>query len=427
MRTKKIIFCLIALSTLLTYTACTDDESEIGNTLQDPTTRFEGMLDTIQGSDIYAVTMYDSPLLTSKYTTGMIGHYSDATFGKVTASIYSQLALTTNGLNISDEAYTIDSVVLNLSLSDIYPDSNTHNLHIIVEQLDEAIDADTAHEYFASDQIAHSVSLYDQNITFTPKGDEENVLRLKLNDVIIPQLKQRFNSQDEFHAQMKGLYIALADDSDPLLLTVNFAASKSTLLKAYYGYTHDGKTDHDTINFTVGCASTTSAYKHFTRFEHDYGTTAIAALAGGTKDSLSGVSELYLEPMGGTYIYLNIDKYIKSFHEQHPNAVINYAELLMPTASGADNLYPEQILAYKQYQGGGIATINYASGFDGSYHADAGYYRLRISQYMQGLLRENADYGLRLYLNGRRSSGRRTIINGTLTANPIRIAFVYSE
>ncbi|MBR1792570.1 MAG: hypothetical protein IJ764_02915, partial [Bacteroidales bacterium] len=244
-----------------------------------------------------------------------------------------------------------------------------------------------------------------------------------------------YAGQNDFQSTVKGIHITTLSDSDPMLLTINFASS-TTLMKAYYSLSQDGTQGHDTVNFIVGCASNNSTYIHFCHFAHTYGASPIAALFNGSTDSLDGSTKLYLEPMGGTYIYLNIDKYIKTFHQQHPNAVINYAELLLPTADDADTLYPELISAYKRYSNGYVMAIsdnNYLvspysyTGYDGTYHPEYKSYRLRISQYMQELLRNNADHGMMLYINGRRSSGQRTIINGPLSSRPLRIAFIYSE
>ena len=37
------------------------------------------------------------------------------------------------------------------------------------------------------------------------------------------------------------------------------------------------------------------------------------------------------------------------------------------------------------------------------------------------------DNGTELIIDGRRSSAFRTVLNGTATANPVRIDFVYTE
>ena len=75
-----------------------------------------------------------------------------------------------------------------------------------------------------------------------------------------------------------------------------------------------------------------------------------------------------------------------------------------------------------------VLTNNYTyTGFDGYYHRDKHCYRLRVSRHLQELMRTGQDYGTELIIDARRSSGFRTILNGTDTDNPIRIDFVYTD
>ena len=67
------------------------------------------------------------------------------------------------------------------------------------------------------------------------------------------------------------------------------------------------------------------------------------------------------------------------------------------------------------------------AGFDGYYNREKHHYRLRVSRHLQELLRTGIDNGTELIIDGRRSSAFRTVLNGTATANPVRIDFVYTE
>ncbi|MBR1517276.1 MAG: DUF4270 family protein [Bacteroidales bacterium] len=430
---------LLCVALLLSASACENDETAIGDSLQDPGTLFQAQFDTISGDNLYAVTLLDDSLQTSgnDYTRAIIGHYADDVFGTVSSCILTQVApVNTSGIDFTDQGsntYTIDSVALCLAVSDVFPDDNDRTLHITVDQLTRPIANDSS--YYSTDDIATALSLYDQTLTVHPT--DSLVLRLMLNNSsIAPLLKQRFESQDAFKESFKGLKIQLADGSDPVMLTVNFANSK-TIMKVYYTHQYEETITHDTISFIVGHVQASSPHKHFCHIDHTYSTTALAPLANGSLDSLDGQNKLYLEPLGGTCIYLNIDNYVKQFHAAHPHATINYAELLLPTTGDIATEQPAQVIAYKRYSNGYMLPISdnnqmlspyAAGGFDGTYHDDLGYYRLRISQYLQELMRDNADYGMVLYLNGRRSDARRTVINGTKhTSNPIRITIIYSE
>jgi uncharacterized protein YfdQ (DUF2303 family) len=43
------------------------------------------------------------------------------------------------------------------------------------------------------------------------------------------------------------------------------------------------------------------------------------------------------------------------------------------------------------------------------------------------LLRSGKDHGTELYIDARRTSAFRTVLNGTASQNTVRIDFVYSE
>ncbi|MBQ0016947.1 MAG: DUF4270 family protein [Bacteroidales bacterium] len=424
---------ILAVICACNFAACKDEETNLGASLQDPSTFYNGIIDTITASDIIATTRYDDSLLTTGYTSGVVGHYSDECYGGVKASLYAQLSLDgKDGIDFSN-GYTIDSVVLNIAVDNVFPSDKPCFLHISIHQLQAPLSPDSS--YRAYNTINKGTSLLDSSFTFDYRSS--STLHIKLNDAIKPLLNRRHESQSDFQSFIKGICVELLDDSDPVMLQFNLANS-ATKMTAYYTYTNTstGTTDRASENFLVGRSTTANTnMTHFYHFEHQY-SDLFTPLQKGETDHLAGDQRLYLEPLGGTYIYLNIDKYIQKFHADHPYAVINHAELLLPAAEEADTIKPSQILAYTQYANGYnmvISDFNSVTnpfaygGFDGTYHPAQGYYRLRITQHLQEMLRMGADYGTLLYINERRSSARRTIINGTQTDNPIRIVFIYSE
>ena len=141
--------------------------------------------------------------------------------------------------------------------------------------------------------------------------------------------------------------------------------------------------------------------------------------------------------MGGTNVRVCFDSFVSQFRQQHPYAVIHYAELVLPLADIAPDDRPDLIAAFKCFNDGTIANIpdmfdayTY-SGYDGKYDAARNCYRLRITQHFQKIVKSGMDLGTLLVLNGRRTSALRTVLNGgDLSAtggNPFRIEFVYSE
>lgn len=415
-----LIFAHCALLLCL-MVSCTEKETDLGIDFQDPASLYNGIYDTISGSsEIVAWTTFNDSIKTSGYTTGMIGYYSDATFGSVTAKTFTQLALAgSSGVNLSD--YTIDTVLLSLVLDEKYPNDSC-TVNIKVSQLASNLYLDST--YYAFSDVSTSSVLFNDNVTIP---DTSNQIDIVLNSTANNLFHNRFDSHEEFIEQIKGICIELVDNGTPAMLTINFAATATKMTVRY----HDNNGSHSSFDLLIGHSSSESKITHFCQFNHQYNGELSHTF--NNNDSIPGSEKLYLEPLGGTYVHFNIDNFVKQFHQTHPRAVIHYAELLIPTHTSCDDLKPERIIANKLSATGGIMPIpDYSSaytgsGYDGKYQEDKGYYRIRITQHLQHLVTEGKDYGSLLELFGSRSSARRTIVNGTDTDNPIKIHFIYTE
>lgn len=421
MSLKKLVFPLCMLVLLWLPMACTEDPTDIGVDLQDPFTLFDGTRDTVF---VTAGTIYDDSLWTAGYEYGIFGDYQDPLFGSTQAVVYSQIAVAgANGISLTDEV-TIDSVVMTLVVDTLYPavpDSTPVPLHITIRQLAEPLLDTSYHVNLSTQSLPESdVCFFDDDVTFYADS-----LNLRMREDIYPVLKQQCSTED-FLKRVKGFSLRLADRSNKMV-TVDFAASETRLTLFYHTDNADSMRYVFTINKETG---------HSMYFNHDYSGTAIESIANHTADSVEGSSMLYLEPLGGTRVRLNMQPFLNHFREQHPWAVVHYAELLLPVNNQADTQRPVRILANKRLADGTltmVTDVNFVSnpytyaGFDGYFHKDKGYYRLRVTRHLQELLRTGRDYGMDLYIDARRSSAFRTVLNGTATDNPVRVVFVYSE
>lgn len=416
--------CLAAMF----FTACEEDETGLGLGLQDAGSQYAGVRDTITSPDMAAYTVYDDSLRTSGYYTAMAGYYEDATYGRVTARSFVQLALPNNsGLDFSRNHYIVDSAYLSIAVIDRYPalsGSDSRTLHLRITQTSDVVSPDSV--YYASSHLPLSTTVFFDS-TFSVSA-ADTVLRLPLGDSFCSLLSDHsFPSHAALQEAVKGLCIECVEaDSDPLMLTFDFGKSASGMTLYYQD--GDGGTQQEAL--LAGYTSTQAPATHFSQFRHVY-SGPFLQLQQGTLDSIEGSSHLYLEPLSGMAVEINIDSYVQRFHAQHPRAVIHYAELLLPVSSDADDAKPGRIVAYRRYASGSTIFINdylsNNSGYDGYYDAGKGLYRIRITQHLQGLMMTGADHGTLLMLDGRRSSACRTILNGTQSADAVRIAFVYSE
>lgn len=413
MKTLPLLAALVTGAALMA--GCDEKPSNIGVGLQDPATLYEGKHDTV---GVTAFTMLEDSLRTSGYSSAVIGNYGDATFGTVRGTYYTQIT-NSNGIAF-DERCKIDSVVLSLVLSEVYPPAGeSYSLHFRVDQLAEAPKTDSG--YFAFDSIAlGNVCFFDSAVNFS--RSDTMVVRLKLRSNAANLFARQSLNARQLIEHAKGLRIALKDNDK--MAVINLAAEK-TKMTIHYRY----DTIVRTVDLDVGNKGT-----HFSHFTHGYAGSSLARFATAPHDSISGTSLLYLEPFGGTYLCVNMRQWIDTFRTAHPNAVINYAVLRLPIAtSESDNYHPGKVQTYKRYADGssvGIPDMTDAftyTGYDGTNKLDSTCYRIRITQHLQKMLLSGNDFGTLVYLDGRRSDPRRVVINGTTKQNPIRVEVIYSE
>lgn len=400
-----------ALLSALLPCGCSDENTDLGSSLVDPATLYNGKTDTLYASAAYS--RIDEPLKTSSYSFGVVGNYSDATFGSVSSVLYTQVALKQASTSINIEEMTIDSVELCLVNDGLYPDSTaTYNFHFEVMRLAEAIVSDS--DYYSNNAIPVDPSaVYFDGVVSV--GPTDTVVRLTL-DPSVQQMLSYTATAEEFVNLSRGLRIRIVDDGSQGMLSINFAAVKTKLVAHYHR--GDNLADSASYDFVIGTGA-----NHFTQFTHDYSTSVFAA-----SDSIEGSQALYIEPLVGTSAYISFDSAIRAFAAEHPLAVIHQARLLMPVASSAQPAMPDRILATYDLDGTEMAVPDMLlDGFDGTFHPGDGFYALRLSRHLQHLLRQGNDPGIKLILDSRRNSPARVVLEGTRSANPTKIVFTYSE
>ena len=410
---------LLFLAALL-FASCEDEESSLGIDLVDSTTFYHGSQYTLYADQAW--TEYEDSLLSSNYSYGILGNYHDATFGKVSSILYTQIALPTNTTDISfEEGMIIDSVVLSFAKTQVFPDTTrSYTFHFEVMQLAEAVLSDTSYYSYQSLPVSN-VKLFDAPVSVS-YGDTVISLRL---DTAVNSILRRTATAEEFIEATKGLRIRIKEGSDEGMVGIDFSSTQ-TCLRAHYHYIYNNDTTVGYYTFLMGAGTA-----HFTQFIHDYSGTIFASHA-----TVPGTYRLYLEPFGGQRVRLNFDRDLKAFHQAHPWAVIHHAELILPVAPEDDGIMPDQILTLATDEAGtdnyidDLLDIYTLKGYDGTYNAQKKHYRMRITQHLQGLLRQGTDRGNLLLLNSRRHAAPRAILYGNGIADTTqrpRIVFIYSE
>ena len=424
----KSLAIAVATSFALLFASCEEKESDLGVDLQDPATLYNGIVDTAYGT---AVTVFDDSLLTAGLSSCIIGNYSNPLFGTSTATLYTQVTTADNNSVTFDENSHIDSVVLTLAVSSVYSEASSkdsHSLHFEILQLDKSPMKDSA--YYAFDELpVRNVCFFDDVVKI--ENSDTMIASMHLNDNFISLLSNHsYASAEEFADAIKGFRIRLVDDGTPIMATINLAAS-ATRIAVHYTYVNGDESINRTYELTLGHSA-----PHFNQYSNNY-TGNLSVFNNNTKDSIAGNQYLYLCPMGGTNVKLNFSSFVSQFKKDHPYAVIHYAELVLPVANIAPVQKPSMIATFAYNSEGGIYSIPdlydpyTSSGYDGTYTDSTGFYRIRMTQYLQRLCLSGEDYGTLLVLNDRRSSAAHTILNGfdpTATAGKnFFIRFVYSE
>lgn len=418
-----LLFCTLAM-----FVSCDEKESDLGVELQDPATLYNGVTFTAYGS---AYTVFDDSLLTSGQSNALIGCYSDDVFGSSEGILFTQITTANNAGVEFDQNSIIDSAVLSLSLASIFPEQtgakSYRDLHFEIYQLSEPVLRDSA--YYSFDELPISGTCFFDGIVRVEQNDSM-VAAMTLNDNFLSYVRNRsYDEAADFESAMKGIRIRLVNDGNPQAVTINLAAS-ATRICTYYRYANGSDTISRSYDFVISQSA-----PHFCQFKNSY-NGVLSTFNANHADSIAGSRYLYLSPMGGTNVKISFDSFVKQFHAAHPYAVIHYAELLLPMADISPDSKPEMVAALKYNADGSVSNIqdmydNTFSGFDGTYNESGNCYRLRITQHVQKLVKNGADYGTLLILNARRSSPMRMVVNGTDSTqtgnNPIRLELVYSE
>lgn len=414
----KGLLVLVAIFFVALHTACTDEESALGIDLVDTATLYDGLTDTLYADNAW--TEKEDSLATSNYSFGIIGNFTDATFGKVSSWLYTQIALSPNSNDIAfDSSLEIDSVVLTFAKSQVFPDTGrVYNFHFEVKQLAEPLKSDTTFYAFNTLPVEESKVFFDEVVTVS---ERDSIITMKL-DTSFYSVIRRTATAEEFIEQTKGLRVRITDAGDEGMISIDFS-SAATCLKTHYHYTNGTDTTLGYYTFLMGAGTS-----HFTHFSHDYTGTLFAG-----RDRFPGAFRLYLEPLGGHRVRMSFNRELQAFREAHPWAVIHHAELIMPLSPESPSQHPDQILTLGKASDGSDVYIDdlidlyTLSGYDGAYHEDGNYYRMRVTQHLQGLMRQGEDPGMMLLLNSRRNAAQRAVFYGTGSTDRPRIVFVYTE
>lgn len=376
-------------------------------------------------------------LPTKGTTNQMLGSIFDPYFGSSIAGIYTQIRLANSDLDFGTNPIC-DSIVLGIDYSGFYGDTAAMQ-HIKVYRLDEDMFIDSA--YYSNQSLTIQPNpLFDKDIVFDLKdsvqfwgGKVRPHLRLSLDksigdDIVSKSGQTELSNNEEFLKFLKGLYITADKKSNGGGFAYTKLLSDFSRLTLYY-HNDDEDSLFEYFLINQNCAS----YNYFDHFGYqDAAAELINQVV--NKDTILGMQQLYLQPMGGIRTYLDFP-FIDKLKENNQLA-IHKAEILVNISDLSDTLTypaPNQIsIVGINSEGKSVFLTDYAEGagfYGGVYKQANNQYVFNITHTVQEMLLGTSNlYGLRIIIAGEAVLANRLILQGNkASTNNTRLRLYYTD
>jgi len=423
---------LVSILLIFSLFSCKKNPYEIGIDLLPPSDTLN-----VNSTDTCTVTAYSmnqDSIRTDEMTTILLGSIMDPVFGKTTASFYSQVLLSAEGVDFGNNP-VLDSVVLLLFYSSCYGDTSTLQ-NIKVYEISEALRLDTSYYSNRRAEVFPTL-LADKNFLPRP-SDSVRIggkklaphLRINLNkftnylgNKILEAPASVLENNENFIDYLKGLYLEASPVSNKgALVQFNVAGGESKLVVYYHDGTDPTK---DSLNYPLPINESCA---RFNNIDHDGYLDANQDLKRQilNKDTAQGAQKLFLQGLGGVKIKLRFP-FMKNFGKDDVVAVND--ALLMLTNVEIDTVLspPPQLTMIRQDSAGNIGFLideGEGSGyFGGTYNATTKTYYFRLTQHIQRVIQNfyKTNFDLYLLVNDPRKNvvnPRRIILNGTSPSIP---------
>jgi hypothetical protein len=400
------------------FNAC-KDENEVGLDLLPKSDHLSTVFtDT---STVITVTKTEDSLKADELSLQLLGSYGESVFGKSTASVYTQLTLSsipTFGTNP-----VADSIVLTLAYSGYYGDTTaqqTLNIYTLTD--DMHIDSG----YYSNKTFGYNPTAIATASYFPRPNTKDSAsnaylkitLSKQLADSIISQNASVFSANSNWLNYFKGLFIKSEDVSgNGAISYFNFFNSKVTL------YFKDSTLVSKSYDFSLQGA-------RLNYFSHDYSGSDVGLQLA---DSTAGDSLNYLQAMAGVKTKISFP-FLKHFLDSG-QIVVNRAELKIESSTPIVlpySLPAKLLLVTTDNTGTSIFPIDYyeSSGyFGGDLNSDGITYTFNIGRQLQRYLNgtvNNADF--ELVISGSGVMANRLIIkSGKNVSSRMKLSFFYTK
>ncbi|MDP1621000.1 MAG: DUF4270 domain-containing protein [Bacteroidales bacterium] len=429
---KLPVVLLIGILLILAIFSCKKDPYEIGFDLLPPSDTLNvKSTDTIT---VEAFSVIQDSVRTDKVFTLIMGSMMDPVFGRTTAGFYSQVRLSSEGVDFGSNP-VLDSLVLMLPYNGYYGDTLSR-LNVKVYEISDEFSYDSlrysnqrlaTYPTVVADQdfiprISDSVLVYSEKLPAHLRinlSKKSNYLGQKILNAPIDALA----TNQDFIKFFKGVYVTASPVSNNgalLKFNINSGLSKMVV------YFHDGNDpQRDSLSFDLllnpNCA-------RFIHIDHHGYLDAREDLKQQilNHDSARGANNLFLQGMGGVKIKLKFP-YLKDFGKGK-NIAINEAILQLKNLDPDTTLAPPpSLIMIRQDSAGRVGYLvddnEGAAYFGGTYDQKKRSYFFRLTQHMQKVLLNayTTKFDLYLMVNSpitSAASPNRVMLHGTKPLMP---------
>lgn len=420
---RRTIFYILIFSLPFLIFSCNKEPERIGIGLQPEDDKLEVFVSDT--SSIYAYSILVDSIRTDETSVSMLGSYFDQVFGSSTASIYTQIRLSTTSIDFGENP-VLDSIILSFEYTGNYygDTSYTQNFRVIRISDNDSISVDSL--YYSNQHLELAEELASVYIQPSPT-DSLIVDTLKYKAQLRIPLSEEFGesilnagdaltSNDNFMRFLRGVYVTSEQIHWGGAIMYFDLVSVNSRMTIYYSNDEENSLSYP---FTISAGN--ARFMNFEHYNYDNAGTAFKAqvLNG---DTALGDHMLFIQSMAGVKVRFKFP-HIKDWVVNNKIAINEARLVINDFYPGIDFTAPGELTILKSNGDGTAAFIpdqfEGADYYGGQYDAEKGQYYFRISRYLQFLLDdEGKDYGLELVVSGGSLMPNRAVLIGP-NPNPV--------
>jgi len=384
---------------------------------------------------VLAHTVREDSIRTDKTVLNLLGNYDDPIFGRTSASICTQIRLSSNNVEFGPNPIA-DSLVLTLAYKGYY--GKLRKMNINIYEITDNIYKDSA--YYSTTVVGYNPVPLASTIIIPKPNDSIDIngerlpahLRINMGQALSQKFLNESGSvnlsdNDKFLEFFKGIFITSSfTHNEGAILYFDLL---STLSQMTLFYKND---NNDSLKYSFVINDNCARFNLFNHYNYSNAHPLLQQQING--DTLLGDSLLYLQAMAGLKVKLSFPSFKKVFTEN--NMVLNKAELILPieeNVSQSNYPLPEKLTLVRLNESGQIAYLidqfEGESHFRGIYNETDKTYNFTITRHLQNILLDNIqDYGLYLMVSGSGINGSRAFLKGTnRSSQKIKLKLIYTK